>query len=80
MGLCLHRRASDSDGVVQMIQYLQHAKDTDKDVQLETEKGVMFGKIEKIWWDDMDDIVVFKCDTGEKKQFPAKDVTNLVFL
>ncbi len=80
VGLHLYRWPDDSDGDVQMIQYLQHAKDTNKNVQLETKKGVIFGKIEKIWWDDMDDIVVFKCDTGEKKQFPAKDVTNLVFL
>ena len=45
-----------------------------------TKKGVMFGKIEKIWWDDLDDVVILISDTGQRKQFTVREITNLEFL
>ena len=63
-----------------MIQYLNHAKENDQDVQIETTRGIMFGKIEKIWWDDLDDVVILISDTGQRKQFTVKEITNLEIL
>ena len=63
-----------------MIQYLNHVKETKQDVKIETKRSVMQGKIERIWWDDLDDVVVFVCDTGQKKQFTVKEITNLEIL
>lgn len=63
-----------------MIQYLNHVKETKQDVKIETKRSVMQGRIEKIWWDDLDDVVVFVCDTGQRKQFTVKEITNLEIL
>ena len=52
-----------------MIQYLNHARENKQDVQIETKRGIMFGKIVKIWWDDLDDVVILISDTGQRKQF-----------
>ena len=43
MGMHLCGCTDDSDGDIQMIQYLNHAKENKQDVQIETKKGVMFG-------------------------------------
>ena len=63
-----------------MIQYLNHAKENDQDVQIETKRGIMFGKIVKIWWDDLDDVVILISDTGQRKQFTVKEIINLEIL
>ena len=63
-----------------MIQYLNHARENKQVVQIETKRGIMFGKIEKIWWDDLDDVVILISDTGQRKQFTVKEITNLEIL
>ena len=63
-----------------MIQYLNHARENKQDFQIETKRGIMFGKIEKIWWDDLDDVVILISDTGQRKQFTVKEITNLEIL
>ena len=63
-----------------MIQYLNHARENKQDVQIETKRGIMFGKIEKIWWDDLDDVVRLISDTGQRKQFTVREITNLEIL
>ena len=63
-----------------MIQYLNHAKENDQDVQIETKRGIMFGKIEKIWWDDLDDVVILISDTGKRNQFTVREIINLEIL
>ena len=80
MGMHLRGCPNDSDGDIQMIQYLNHAKENKQDVQIETKKGIMFGKIEKIWLDDLDDVVILISDTGQRKQFTVREITNLEIL
>ena len=80
MGMHLCGCTDDSDGDIQMIQYLNHARENKQDVQIETKRGIMFGKIEKIWWDDLDDVVILISDTGKRKQFTVREIINLEFL
>ena len=80
MGMYFCGCTNDCNGDVQMIQYLNHAKENDQDVQIETKRGIMFGKIEKIWWDDLDDVVILISDTGKRNQFTVREIINLEFL
>ena len=82
MGMCLHRRPNDSDGVVQMISttYFNWAVDNDSTVRIKIKNGFLQGKIKRVWWDDYEDRMDFVCESGVTKQIGAEDILELDFL
>ncbi len=84
MGLCLHRRASDSDGVIQMISttYFNWARDNKSlvSIKLKNFDAHFHGKIKRVWWDDYEDRVEFVGEDGVTRMMGTGDVLELNFL